>query len=87
MNKNAYRQGKKQVNVLLSQVLHRHLLQRSAETGESMQEIITAAVRQHLGLPLETEPLWGALEEADLKPFEDVPLFPTVVSEPFEESA
>ena len=45
MARNGYRQGKKQVNVVMSDVLHRQLVTSAAARGLTMQEVVVEAVR------------------------------------------
>lgn len=65
MSRNQHRQGKKQVNLLLSPVLHARLVAAAAEQHTTMNDVLTAALRHHLGLPSEEGPLWESVAAAD----------------------
>ena len=64
-SRNAYRDGKKQINILVSTTMHRQLLAAAAERDISMQSLILDAIRSEIA---------GAAQPLDAPAFTNTPL-------------
>jgi hypothetical protein len=70
MSKNSYRDGKKQVSVVVSPLLHRQLVTTAANRGVSMTDIVLQALREFI----ENTPLVDKGASAPALAFRDEPL-------------